>query len=962
MRRPLLLAIAFLLIFSSAASGQAPHEEWRTVETQNYRIHYPAPFEEWAVNAASRMEAIHERVADVVGYAPVDRVDVLIVDPMAAANGSAWPFLGMPRMILWTNPPGPMSVIGNYDDWVELLTVHEITHLAHLLRPSRNRFRNLAGRILPIGPITTAPRWVSEGYATVIEGELTGTGRPNSDFRAAVLRRWAQMGRLPSYSQLASDRRSWMGMSMAYLVGSAYLEWLQDRTGPDSLRHLWSRMSARQVRSFDEAFRGVFGDSPAALYGRFTAEITQRAMNLEEELAGSFREGELWQDLTRTTEAPHVSPDGERLVTVIRRRDLPSRMVVWATAEDEEAERRAAERVATMLERDPEDIAPVDSRPLPREPLHQLITRDRAEPFTPRWTPDGNAVIYVRFEPDRDGFLHPDLFRWEPASGNVTRLTHQADLRDSDAAPGGREIVAVHNRYGRSQLVVLDLESGTTRALTPASITDVWATPRWSPDGSRIAAIKHERGRWRLLIVDPQSGTQSEIETPSGSIVADPDWLDDDRLVAAIGQHGFVELHEITVADGSLRQITRSRGASLSPAAARTTDEIYFLSIDADGLDIRRIAAAEPPEPLPPLPANGRFAMVTREEQLVPRESFAAAPLPPSRPYGLGRQEMMIASGGSFAPASNNLELGLRIGDVVGRINTLLVGAVGGEGNESGAAVSTVWRGVRWSPRIHLFTSEHDLAEQGLLADTAEAGGLLESGRRGVQLSASWPLQGRARRTEFQGGVVAQQVSLDSIGERIDSTSLFARFTHRRTPSIGRLRFHYGLDARGDLGRSDGDDWQRLGGVISTGAAMGSNGVSLRYGRHTAGGSPGEVDRLLLGGVPSSIVPDGAVSSRMLNPALPIGTLRGDDYELQRVTVNTAMLPLALYLERHRMWGGGDPARPWLRVAGAELDLRMEPLPILGLPAFDALLGVARLLDAPFENETTWWLNLRWRP
>ena len=139
--------------------------------------------------------------------------------------------------------------------------------------------------LLPLGPISLrAPRWVDEGYATLVEGELTGSGRPNGDFRAAILRQRARAGRLPSYRQMASDSQSWMGMSMAYLAGSAYLEWLVARSGPDSLKHLWARMTARKDRSFGGAFEGVFGEPPEKLYERFCAELTWRAMEAERRL------------------------------------------------------------------------------------------------------------------------------------------------------------------------------------------------------------------------------------------------------------------------------------------------------------------------------------------------------------------------------------------------------------------------------------------------------------------------------------------------------------------------------------------------------------------------------------------------------------------------------------------------------------------------------------------------------
>ncbi|MDD5564823.1 MAG: hypothetical protein PHQ91_14000, partial [Thermoanaerobaculaceae bacterium] len=267
------LLVVLACLAAAPALAQGPSAEWRTVTTPHFRVHYTAPAEAWARDAAARLEAIRSRVIAEVGYAAPQIVDVIVSDPTAQANGMALPLFGAPRMVLWTSPPGPASVIGTYDDWIELLALHEDTHLEHLLRPSRNPLQRLVEALLPLGPIATrAPRWVHEGYATLVEGKLTGSGRPNGDLRAAILRQRARAGTLPTYAQLANDSKSWMGMSMAYLAGSAYLEWLVERTGPDSLKHLWARMTARTDRSFDAAFAGVSGRAPARLDDRFTAE------------------------------------------------------------------------------------------------------------------------------------------------------------------------------------------------------------------------------------------------------------------------------------------------------------------------------------------------------------------------------------------------------------------------------------------------------------------------------------------------------------------------------------------------------------------------------------------------------------------------------------------------------------------------------------------------------------------
>ena len=323
-----------VLFVASAALAQSPHEDWRTITTPHFRVHYPAACDGWARRAASRLESVRDAVVTEVGFAPEQTTDVLVMNPVAEPNGVTLPLLDAPRIVLFTEAPGPELQIGEYGDWIDLLTVHETAHLVHLLRPSRNRFERTLERFLPVNPIVLrAPRWIFEGYATLIEGRITGSGRPSGSFRAAILRKWALEGRLPTYAQLDSDRR-FLGMSMAYLMGSAFLEWLEERNGPDAMRHMWARLTARQRRSFEEAFTGVYGDTPERLYGRFIAELTERAVALAR--GAQFVEGDLWQETSRDSGDPAVSPDGKQLAMVLRDAQRRAKLVVFDTGPNPE--------------------------------------------------------------------------------------------------------------------------------------------------------------------------------------------------------------------------------------------------------------------------------------------------------------------------------------------------------------------------------------------------------------------------------------------------------------------------------------------------------------------------------------------------------------------------------------------------------------------------------------------------
>ena len=576
-----LVAACWLLLAAAPLSAQGPAADWRRLETAHYRFSYPAAAEDFTRHIAARLEAIRERVAAEVGYRSEDRTEVLVIDPLAAANGSAWPLQGWPRLILFATPPGPDSLLGHFDDWSTLLGLHEATHLAHLLRPSRQKAEARLGALVPLGPLTRrAPRWVIEGYATYLEGQLSGYGRPQGDYRPALLRRWAQLGYLPAYGELNGAPRRFLGGSFAYLVGSAFLEWLVAREGDDSLRHLWARLSAKEGRDFDSAFAGVFGDNPANLYRRFCAELTYQAMLAEAEQALSPGRGsELWQKLGGRPSPPSQSADGEKLAVVLHPLGEPARLVVYATAADAEAAQRDQQRRAKLQQRDPEDVPAVRRDPLPAKVLHELRAKSGGDFLDPRFFADGSALLLSRLEPADDGRLIPDLYRFDLARGALRRLTVGAGLRDADPLPDGRRAIALRYQYGRAELLLVDLESGGETRLEAPPFPTALAQPKVAPDGRSLALLAHRDGAWRLEIrpldpVEGQIGADRGVDLPPAATITDPAFSTDGRyLYATVGSGGQLDLYRFELAgSGRLgpgeRQSTRLSSTSRFGATA----------------------------------------------------------------------------------------------------------------------------------------------------------------------------------------------------------------------------------------------------------------------------------------------------------------------------------------------------------------------------------------------------------
>jgi hypothetical protein len=891
-----LLSALLAVLLAAPLQAQSPSADWMTITTPHFRVHYPRDYEEWATRAARRLESVRTIVSEEIGFVPSQTIDVLIVNPVAQPNGVAWPLLDTPRMIFFAEPPGPEEQIGAYGHWIDLLAIHETAHLVHMLRPSRNPLQRMLERsVFPLNPITLrAPRWVLEGYATVIEGRLTGSGRPHSTVRALILRRWAESGRLPSYRQLNSDQR-FLGMSMAYLMGSAYLEWLEERSGPDSLRNLWARMTARHRRSFDEAFIGVFGDRPDRLYGRFVAELTASAMAIDR--ASEYVEGELFQETPRASGDPAVSPDGTRIAFVVRDREKPQRLVIWSTAAPDDEEKKYQERLAKILERDPEDVAPVRTRPLPRKAIHSLVMPDGGDIDEPSWMPDGESILFAHRMPDTEGFLHFDLFQWTPGTGNLRRITRLADVKSPDPLPGGRTAIAVRSRYGASQLVSVDLATGAVTPESEASIDIVYTQPRVSPDGSRQAWVAHREGGWKLFV-------DGEHLVLPGDPAA-PAWLSNDELIVTLYSGGFAELHRVSL-NGDSTVVTRSRGGAFQPTPT-TGGRVFFMSLNPDGYVLRLLPSLES-APRPPALA-GDLSLVPA----VPRPQ--PAPVPPlpetdvtARRYGIGRQEPAWLMSQSLTPGYRSTELGLRLGDVAGRLNTLLVGALGSGDAPEGGALMTAWRGWPVTLQAHLYSAGDD--------------------GDGIEARGSWTRRFPLARLSVEGGALSDDL-------------LFGAVTLSTWQVAGTSRFE-----------------QTIAGEVDGAHRRARAALGYRQGAFRVGASY-QLDRgeiVSLGGPGSSILPRSAYARRVLDPALPVALLQGDDYDGWRIETRVPQLPFTFFYQRHEL------AASRVSLVGGEIAWNAPPNPILKTPGLELTLGAARILDGLPEEETNVWIAMRWRP
>ncbi len=703
-----LFCTLLISIFASANDRFVEHKDWQTIETENFRVHFTPEYRDWAVSAANELEKSRQLINDQQGRVVVDKVDAVVFDPFNGANGYAIPLENKPFTGLFVTPPQSDSIISNSSSWQQLLVLHEYVHLVHLTQPERSVWRNRLGKIWDIYDITSidTPRWAIEGYATLLESKTTGRGRLFNNQVEAILKQFAREGALPTYEQLSSSEGGYLAGSMAYLVGARYLYWLENKFSEQTLDDVWPRLRAKKDRDFNEAFTGIFRQSPKKLYQRFAAEYTTQAIMSEREATKS--DPHLWLDTKDGTSAPTISPDGDMMVLVQRDNDGNSTLNIYSLDANQEAKDDFEKEQKELIKQDPLDIP--DNPPTVYNPerLHTLYERNYMRISDPRWV-SSDVIIFNTLTRNSEGEMHRDIARWHIPSGKVTHLTKAQNLRRFDVLENGsnigENIVAERNRYGKSQLIKMNLKTGQIEELTPASLDIIYDFPRVNPTKpEQLAYVSTKLNEsWQLQIVDMNTGKGKTVPAPKGyQFLSYPSWSPNgEKLYFVAGQNEQLAVYSYSTDTETLEQITQGKQVVGWPVVTKNND-LYVLSTNSQGPDVHKLSLA-----------NAQLVKVTDttssaqladvfdyEHQLAPAIYDLNDEGMSEQEYGIGPQEITATVAASFNASSFDLiEVGARGGDVLQRLTWQINASESSKSDGlSGLSASARWQG--WPVKI----------------------------------------------------------------------------------------------------------------------------------------------------------------------------------------------------------------------------------------------------------------------
>jgi hypothetical protein len=475
--------------------------------------------------------------------------------------------------------------------------------------------------------------------------------------------------------------------------------------------------------------------------------------------------------------------------------------------------------------------------------------------------------------------------------------------------------------------------------------------PRLSPDTRRIAAsVSGDDGRWRVVIADRSGREMRAVGPDDGANRYDAQWLTDDTLIVVSERGGIPNLERISVADGGIRAVTRVTGAAVAPDVNRSDGSVWFLSLHALGLDVRRISGA--PADTAVLIDAERFGWAgSRAARPTP---LPASEAPPTRPYSRP-MHVRILPGAYTSADGTGASLSFYTGDIIGRFTSVSTFAYGERGAWKGASVRAALRTRPTAFDVGAFLSAHEpshgrAAQLGNFVDMRSmVHGLLAL--NAVRRGEGWLWKTRL------GGVVGdyrqrhEETRTRAFG--FAETDLFTQGVR------GARGFAQSLRVHAALGESDGSFHRVLGTfrLATAGAAMPPLELTATAGRLI--GSPHEFEQFAIGGGVSPVMDSAAIRQRHAMPMFPSVLAAGDALLAWRVAVPG---PLTFFYEGAGTAPKIDRSQTWHRAVGVERRFTFGPVPIGFLPRVDIRGGGGLLLDPPFRRKARVFLEMRLEP
>ncbi|WP_245711829.1 hypothetical protein [Hymenobacter psychrophilus] len=620
---------------------------WYEVRTPHFRVLYPEGFADRARRTAHRLEQVHEPAAASLG-APARPVTVVLQTHTTVGNGFV---TLLPRHSeFYTTFPQDPYLVGTLD-WLDQLTVHEYRHVVQFDKAHRGvgQLGYLFGGFGGLGLTTLGvPDWFAEGDAVGTETALTRSGRGRIPNFGAYYRANLLAGRRYSYAEATGG--SFRHYVPNHYVLGYYLSTRLKRTaGPTAWGQVLDRYYDFPVYPFS------FSDKLRRLTGLRTDDLYRQTT---QELDSLWKTQQTGRELTPTRDFPVEAT--EKVFTEYQYPQYLTDSTVLAL-------KSGLGHTPRLVEL---------GRGQPERTRLVLGLHHNAEQLSV----GGGKAAWLEFrnDPRWQQQVYSELRVLDLRTGRLSRPGRRTRYTAAVLSPDGSRLLAVSTDSAyQHRLHLLDAETGRVLRTFANPANEPYLHPRFgagAAGGRTAAVVRLEAAGKRLELLDVESGaTQTVLPATNDNISHPQPWQE--YVLFNSPRSGQDEVYAVQLGTGAVRPVSSRPVGSYHAAVSPDGQRLAFHEIRAQGSRIVEMPlrpAAWPVGRADVSPADLYADELTAREPgaatvgpVLPLDSVAGPALVARRYRRLPHAPNLYGWGLVQSPGGSGLSLGLRAQDVL---------------------------------------------------------------------------------------------------------------------------------------------------------------------------------------------------------------------------------------------------------------------------------------------------------